>query len=199
MKTRTPLILGSKSPRREEILRHFSYPFMIAASNFEEESIPFLDSPKEYVQEIAKGKALNLIDRYPNHPILTADTTVYFKGQVFNKPSDRKEAEKMLKTLSTEGEWHSVFTALHLTFQGNHYQGVEESKVLLNPLTQKQIDKYYEKVNFLDKAGGYAIQEGGGLAVKKIDGCFHNVRGLPVNTLHALLKEIGIDLWDYLA
>ncbi len=194
-----PLILGSNSPRRKEILSQFTYPFIVKGSDFDEESVPFRGDPKPYVLEIARGKGQALLNLYSDHPILTADTTVFFKGEIFNKPLDRKEAEKMLTTLSESSEWHSVFTALCLFYKGQVYERVEESKVLLNPVTHKQIDRYYEKVNFLDKAGGYAVQEGGGLLVKKIEGCFHNVRGLPVNALQSLLSLIGIDLWDYLA
>lgn len=199
MEKLTPLILGSNSPRRKEILSHFSYPFTVISPNFDEESVPFLGDPQAYVLEIARGKAKSLAAKHPTDLILTADTTVYFKGQVYNKPFNRQEAEAMLTTLSKEGEPHSVFTALVLVCQAQEHSRVEESKVWLNPLTKKQIDRYYEKMNYLDKAGAYAIQEGGGLAVKKIEGCFHNVRGLPVNALHSLFNEIGVDLWDYLA
>lgn len=190
------IILGSQSPRREEILRFFSIPFKKASSDFAEETVLFRGDPKAYVAEIAEGKGALLANLYPENPILTADTTVVCEGKVYNKPIDRKEASSFLLTL--QGRWHSVFTALSLTVQGSTFTEVEETRILFLPLTLKEIDCYLDKINFLDKAGAYAIQQGGSILVSRIEGCYYNVMGLPINALRNALARVHINLWDHL-
>lgn len=187
------LILGSGSPRRGEILRFFSLPFTQIASNFDEDSISFLGDPTDYVKTLSQKKAEELSKRYPDKTILTADTTVFCNGVIYNKPKDLKEAISFLEYLS--GRWHSVFTSLSLFHQGSLKTTCEETKILFHELSMDQIENYLKHVNFLDKAGSYAIQQGGSLIVKKIEGCYYNVMGLPLNSLKELLMEADIDLW----
>lgn len=190
------LILGSGSPRRKEILHHFSLPFATASPSFDEDSVPFNGDPVDYVLTLSKGKVESLQQNFPDEPILGADTVVYFEGKLFGKPKNEQEAFSFLSQMS--GKWHSVFTGMTLRKKNEEYQEFEEAKVLFNSLTEKQIQKYLSKLNWRDKAGGYAIQAAGGLIVRRIDGCYYNVMGLPVNALHLLLQSIGIDLWDFL-
>ena len=117
-------------------------------------------------------------------------------GKIYNKPLNEAEAFNMLSALSSK--WHSVYTALTLYSDGRTWTAYEETKVLFNDLSAAEIRYYHKKLDWSDKAAGYAIQEGFGLAIKKIDGCYYNVMGLPVNCVRALLLNIGIDLWDYL-
>lgn len=190
------LILGSQSPRRKEILNFFSYPFEAVTSNFDEESIPFKGDPGLFVCEIASGKAKALALQFPDDIILTADTTVYHEGKNYGKPVDIEEAFLALSELA--GKWHSVFTGVSLIKGDQHWTAFEETRILFNELTPEEIRQYHSKLHWSDKAGGYAIQMAGGLAVKKIDGCYYNVMGLPINTVRKLLVNVGIDLWDYL-
>jgi septum formation protein len=190
------IILGSQSPRREEILSFFSIPFTKASSDFDEESIAFLGDPASYVKTIAQKKGEALSPSYPKKPILTADTTVFCEGKIYNKPRDRKEAFSFLSEL--QGKWHSVFTGMALIFEGSFFTEVEETRILFSPLSSEEINKYLDHVNFLDKAGSYAIQQGGSILVNRIEGCYYNVMGLPLNGLKTLLKKIDIDLWDHL-
>lgn len=189
-------LLGSQSPRRKEILGYFDIPFRQVSSSFHEEGIPFNGNPAAYVQSIADGKAQSLASLYPLNIILTADTTVYKDGKVYNKPNTPEEAFQFLRELS--GSWHSVFTALTLQTSEKKFSIVEETKVLFNHLTEEEIHIYYQKLPYADKAGGYMIQQAGGLIVKKIDGCYYNVMGLPINALRTILLNIGIDLWNHL-
>lgn len=191
------LLLGSQSPRRLEILQYFNLPFEQVSSDFDEESFPFDGHPVHYVSALAKGKAESLAARYPSAMILTADTIVYREGKIYGKPKDDQEAFSYLKELV--GQWHEVYTGLALYTLGNYYQGVEETKVLFNALTDEQITAYHQALPISDKAGGYMIQGAGGLIVNRIDGCYYNVMGLPINTLSSLLKKCGIDLWRHLA
>lgn len=189
------IVLGSQSPRRKEILSFFNLPFVQATPSFNEETIHFRRDPIHYVCALAEGKARNLHDQYPKDIIITADTAVYRSGKIYNKPKDETEAFTML--LELEGKWHSVFTGVAILKEENLYLGWEETRVLFNSMTKDEIRNYHQKIHWKDKAGGYAIQMAGGLIVKKIDGCYYNVMGLPINTIHSLLKQCGIELWDY--
>jgi septum formation protein len=177
-------------------LRFFSIPFQQIPSQFEEESILFTGDPIAYVNTLSRKKAEELTLHYSNRTILTADTTVFCEGVLYNKPTSREEAISFLTTLS--GKWHSVFTGLSLFHAGTFYEKVEETKILFHTLTHEQIHLYLERINFLDKAGGYAIQQCGGLIVKKIEGCYYNVMGLPLHSCHTLLLHAGVDLWHHL-
>lgn len=190
------LILGSQSPRRFEILNYFNLPFKQASPDFDEDAVPFDDNPVEYVSVLAKGKAESLIPAHPSAIILTADTIVYREGKIYGKPKNADEAFAFLKELV--GQWHSVYTGLTVYALGNYYQAVEETRVLFNALTEEQIKTYNQSLHFIDKAAGYMIQGAGGLIVNRIDGCYYNVMGLPVNALSSLLKKCGIDLWRHL-
>jgi septum formation protein len=190
------IILGSTSPRRKEILEYFSLPFRQVGSDFDEDSIAFNGNPRSYVEKLAQEKGNKLVEKHPESIIITADTTVYATGKIFGKPKDDQEAFEMLSILS--GQWHSVFTAITVTTKDKTLSGSEETKVLCNVLTPKEISQAIRKHSLFNKAGAYAIQRSGGLIVQKIDGCYYNVVGFPINTLHTLLITFGIDLWDYI-
>lgn len=190
------LILGSQSPRRKEILSYFSIPFRQETSHFDEDAIPFNGKPIEYALQLAQGKANSLGEKFPNDLILTADTIVYRDGEIFGKPSDEEHAFQIISKLA--GHWHCVYTALVLCQKGQFFHTVEKTGVLFNHLTDEQVRSYCQKTHVYDKAGGYAIQGAGGLIVKRIDGCYYNVMGLPINGLWHLLQQVGINLWDYL-
>jgi len=196
-----PLILASQSPRRREILSFFSYPFTTIASSFDELSIPFTGDPIAYAKILAESKAASLAERFPEALLLSADTVVFKEGRLFNKPADEKEAFSMLSELN--GSWHSVFTAMTVQRGVGALQrrvtAYEETRVLFHQLSPRELALYHKTFDGTDKAGGYGIQQGGALIVKKIEGCFYNVMGLPLATCRQLLAEMGIDLWYYLA
>lgn len=190
------LILGSQSPRRREILSYFSLPFEHFTSYFDESSVPFTGNPETYVRTLAEQKALALSGNHPDAAILTADTIVYRHGKIYGKPESEEDAIATLTELS--GCWHSVFTGVALFYDGNLYNQTEETRVLFNTLSNHQITGYLSKLDLYDKAGSYQVQQAGGLIVNKIDGCYYNVVGLPINCVRTLLQNIGIELWDYI-
>lgn len=190
------LILGSQSPRRSEILGYFSLPFDQVSPKFDEDAIPFKGIPQDYVLTLSKGKADSLHQEYPQHTILTADTIVYRNGKIYGKPANEQEAVECLTELA--GNWHSVFTGVTVRRGHEEYHQAEETKVLFNPLTPHQIREYHTKLHLYDKAGSYQIQMAGGLIVRKIEGCYYNIVGLPINTVRTLLVHFGVDLWNYL-
>lgn len=190
------IILGSQSPRRKEILGYFSIPFEQASPNYDEDAIPFCGDPHRYVRTLSEGKSMSLASLYPDAVIITADTIVYRDGKLYGKPRDAKHSHEILSELS--GEWHTVFTCITVRKGEEVYTEIEETRVLFNILTPEAIRQYEQQLHCADKAGSYFIQQAGSLIVKKIDGCFYNVMGLPINTLWHLLKRVGIDLWQHL-
>lgn len=189
------IILGSQSPRRKEIFNYFDLSFEQAKPPFDEESIPFQGDPENYVLELSKHKALSLHSLYPQAAIVTADTVVFCNGKVYNKPADYAEAFHFLTELT--GKWHSVFTGVTLSYQGQFFQKTAETRVLFNPLTPEQIHTYLKLSQWEDKSGGYTIQKLGVLLVQRIEGCYYNVIGFPVNAVRDLFLQLGIDLWNY--
>jgi septum formation protein len=190
------LILGSQSPRRKEILEFFSVPFIQASPSFDEDSVPFNGDPEEYVCALSKGKGEALRERFPEALILTADTIVFREGKVYGKPKDMDEAIQILSELA--GEWHAVYTGVTVQNQGEVLSRAEVTHVLFHSLTLEEIRHYLACTHWRDKAGGYAIQGKGGIIVRKINGCYYNVMGLPLNTVESLLSHFGVELWNHL-
>lgn len=190
------LILGSQSPRRKEILGYFSIPFDQVASSFDEDSISFSGDPEKYVMDLSKCKSECLVNKFPDSIVLTADTIVFRAGKIYGKPKNEHHAYQSLLELS--GQWHSVYTGVTIQKGNKVHTGVEVTQVLFNELTPDQMNQYITSNEGTDKAGGYAIQGKGGLIVHKIEGCYYNVMGLPINTVERLLKYFRIELWNYL-
>jgi len=190
------IILGSQSPKRREILGHFSIPFMVVPSDFDEESIPFAGNPGQHALILSQKKNEVLRKQYPNEVILTADSVVYSDGKLYNKPANEEEAFSFLSAFS--GKWQSVFTGVTASRGPLVYSDIEETKILVNTLTPEQIKKFHSSIFTLDKAGGYTIEKSGILIVSRLEGCYDNVLGLPINTTRKLLLKVGIDLWDFL-
>lgn len=190
------LILGSQSPRRREILNYFSLPFRQVSPDFDETQVAYQGNPASFASEVAKRKALCLSDRFPKEIILTADTVVHRQNRLFLKPESLEEAQAMLRELS--GKEHQVYTGVCVARGNDIFLDAEESRVFFHELTEPQIRSYVDTFAPLDKAGGYAIQKGGSLIVKRIEGCYYNIMGLPIHTVRRLLLKAGVDLWDYL-
>lgn len=190
------IILGSQSPRRKELLELFSIPFVQIPSDFDEESVLYEGNPGEHAMLLSKKKSETLAEQYPIDVILTADSVVFCNGKLYNKPRDEEEAHLFLSAFC--GRWQSVFTGVTVCRGPLAYTDVAETRILFNPLTPEQIKNYHRHTYFLDKAGGYTIEKLGNLVVSRIEGCYDNVLGLPINTTQKLLLKVGIDLWDFL-
>lgn len=191
------VILGSQSPRRKEILEYFSLPFVVAPSNFDESVMIYDGNVEAFVQDSAQEKGRALLEKFPNDVIITADTVVYLEGKIFLKPKDDAEAVEMLKELS--GKTHEVVSGISVRKGEKRESGVERTRVIFNPIGEREIEAYLKVSHGTDKAGAYGIQECGALLVKGIEGSFYNVVGLPINLLQKKLKLFGIDLWDALS
>ena len=182
------MILASASPRRAELLRQLGIEFQVLSSEVPEVHHQELTA-LEVSQINAYRKARAVAKKLPDMLVLGADTLVCLETRLFGKPSGLEEAYQMLEEL--QGRTHEVVTALCLMKLREHRQRIfaERTSVTFRNLDAPSIRRYLNKVNPLDKAGGYAIQEEGGLIIEKISGSYSNVVGLPVERLAAELKE----------
>ena len=183
------IILASQSPRRAEIMRMLGVNFKVESSNIYEEMKQNIEQNKIAIN-ISKAKAETISHKYPNDIIIGADTIVFFNEGIFGKPKDKNESKKMLKALS--GNSHKVITGVTIM---NEKLGIlktfsETTEVFVQKIPTKKIEYYINNFNTLDKAGSYGIQEWFSVWIKKINGCYYNVMGLPVSKLYRYLNEI---------
>ncbi|MCS7004435.1 MAG: Maf family protein [Cytophagales bacterium] len=173
------LILASASPRRKEILQQAGFSFSIRKKNIEESYSPSLH-PLEVPTFLAKKKAESYAHELsPNEILITADTVVILENQILGKPQNKQEAFQMLTRLS--GKKHAVVTGICLSSYLHQHTFDQITYVYFKPLSQAQIEYYIEHYSPFDKAGAYGIQEWIGLiGVSRIEGCFYNVVGFPI-------------------
>jgi septum formation protein len=182
-----PIILASASPRRSALLRQIGLQFSVVTSDTPEIHDGELTA-REIAQVNAYRKARNVAKKHPDALVLGADTLVYLETLLMGKPGSLEHAYEMLEQL--QGRTHEVVTAVCLLNLRNHRQRIftEVTNVTFRPLDAVTIRRYLTKVNPLDKAGAYAIQEEGDLIVEKIAGSYTNVVGLPVERLQTELR-----------
>jgi septum formation protein len=179
------ILLASGSPRRRELLENQGLAFRVVISPAEEihdESM----APEALCEANAELKAAAVALDHPEEIVIGADTLVFIDGKALGKPKDMDEARAMLRRLS--GRTHRVCSGVCIVFPGGRrecFHGLTE--VDFRELDDQAIDSYFSKVNPLDKAGGYGIQENGDLLVAGIRGSFDNVMGLPVDLVMARL------------
>jgi septum formation protein len=181
------IILASASPRRKEIFEKTGLKFSVDAGNYEEDMDSTLE-PHRLARFLSFQKATNVAHRHANALVIAADTFIVFKGRLMGKPHTRVEAHKMLKTLN--GKMHSVITGFTVvdTESGKRLSRSVETRVWFKQMTDIEIATYVKSGEPLDKAGAYAIQGLGSVIVRKIEGDYLNVVGLP---LHAVAKALG--------
>jgi septum formation protein len=187
------IILASASPRRREILKKAGLKFRVDAGDYKED-LSLKLAPHDLARFLSSEKAKGVAVRHKDAVIIAADTFIQFKKNILGKPHTKAEAKRMLSMLSNKT--HSVITGFTVidTATGKKISSSVETKVTFKKLTAKEISSYVETGEPLDKAGAYAIQGLGALLVKKIDGDYLNVIGLPLSALSDILKKFGIDL-----
>lgn len=177
------IILGSASPRRQELLKSLRFEFLIKPTHADE-TFPAVLKAQEIPIYLAEKKA----DAYPDELketeiLITSDTIVWCDGKVLNKPVNFVEGKKMLETLS--GKMHEVYTAVCLKSGNKQTTFYDVSKVYFKKLKTEEIEYYLTNFSPYDKAGGYGVQDWiGYIGIDKIDGSFYNVMGLPVKELY---------------
>lgn len=182
------LILGSKSPRRKELLSSIGLQFEIRTKETDENYPETL--PVEQIAEyIAQLKADDLIeDLQDDEILLCADTTVQIDNILLGKPKDAKEASKMLSLLS--GRTHIVTTGVVIASNEMELSFSVKTEVTFKPLSMDEIEYYIEKYQPFDKAGSYGIQEWiGYIGIQKINGSYNNVVGLPTHEVYQALQK----------
>ncbi len=177
------IILASKSPRRKELLEGLEIPFEIRTKEVEE-VYPNNLPPKDVASFLAKLKAQPIISTLQKDEILLAsDTIVLLDGEILGKPKNKEEARRMLGKLSNKT--HEVITGVHMQSINKSYNFSNTTKVHFTRITEEQITHYIEKYQPFDKAGSYGIQEWiGFIGIKKIEGCYFSVMGLPVHDVY---------------
>lgn len=178
------IILASASPRRKELLAQIRREFEVSALNLPEKSAYL--RPHRLVCDLACQKAGDLPARYPDDIVVSADTIVWFEGEVYGKPRDEKEAEEYLTRMS--GEWHTVYTGVCVTQGVRRIVFYDKSRVKFRKLSQEQIRAYIRDKRPLDKAGAYGIQDNE--VVERYRGSYSNIMGLPVERLDEVLKRM---------
>jgi len=188
----TGIILASASPRREQLLRQVGCDFRVEASQAEENNAAALP-PAELVRRHALAKAQAVAAKAPaGEIVIGADTIVTLAGKVYGKPTDAPAAIEMLQELS--GQTHSVWSGVAVVVADRSFTAAVETQVTLARLTPDQIRRYVATGEPLDKAGAYAVQGRGALFVERLEGCYFNVVGLPLQTLSQLLAQAGVEL-----
>ena len=183
------LVLASASPRRKELLEKTGLRFEIIVSDIEEKITK--SAPDEMVKSLARQKAMAVYEKLaPDRVVIGADTIVEAGGKVLGKPADADEAFKMLRMLS--GKQHSVYTGVSVISGGIDISFAERTKVTFYELTDEEIKGYTATGEPLDKAGAYGIQGRGALLVKKIEGDYNNVVGLPIARLYRSLSRLAL-------
>ncbi len=189
------IVLASASPRRRDILSELGVDFKIITSDTDESSDE--KNPERLTEELARRKGLAVYEKLLREPcegvdaknaiIISADTLVACDGKILGKPENEEDALNMLRMLC--GREHSVSSGVAITIGGVTRSAVCTTRVFVEDVPHERLVEYVKSGEPMDKAGAYAIQGGFSLWIKKIDGCYFNVVGLPINTLAKLYFE----------
>ena len=183
------IILASTSPRRRSLLEKIGVQFEIIPSTIEED-ISLKLNPDKFVEHYAELKAKNVSQNRHDSLVIGADTVVVFNGSILGKPGSFDEAYTTLSILS--GNTHSVYTGVSIQQKNKSISHTfhAQTQVTFNRVTNEEINFYIENYKPYDKAGSYGIQDWFSVCVEKIDGCYFNVMGLPLNRLYTELKNV---------
>lgn len=196
------IILASESPRRKEIMKIMGIPYEVLASNVDE-AVEKME-PGKMVQALARQKTSNVRSRLgeikaenDNVIIIGADTMVFYQGHALGKPKDKKDAVRILQMLSDDT--HEVYTGVSIIIRNKDGRQEDISfdvrtEVVVQPLSEKQIEDYISTGEPMDKAGAYGIQGSFGIHIKEIAGDYYNVVGFPIAKIYENLFSKGIDI-----
>lgn len=184
------IILASQSPRRHQLLQQAGLNFVVKLQDVEEvfpDDLP-IDEVAVYLAELKATAARSFLE-LPQDVILTADSVVILDGEIFGKPKDKADAQRILRRLS--GREHRVITGVCLLTADQSIAFGDTAHVKFGDLSDEEIDYYIEEYQPFDKAGSYAIQEWIGLCkIERIQGTYANIMGLPVQRVYAALEEL---------
>ena len=181
------LILASNSPRRKQLLEMVGLKFKVVPSNYDEAALK-LKNIYKLPYELAKKKAEAIAKLYPNDTILAADTDVFVDGKMLGKPNGPKGVKQILKALSNKT--HFVITGVTIIHKNKKISFESKTKVSFYPITDKEISDYIKTKEPFDKSGAYAIQGFGARFIKKIDGDYYTIMGLPIAQVIKHLEKL---------
>ena len=187
------VVLASKSPRRQELLRGMGVEFVVCPSDAREMILPQWN-PDEVVRQLASQKADEVYDRLVPESekqllVIGGDTIVVADGRVLGKPHDTEEAARMLRLLS--GRIHRVYSGICIRTASEKLVDHDVAEVTFAPLSDDDISYYVERYHPLDKAGSYGVQEWIGYrGISRLEGSFYNVMGLPTHLLWNMLEHL---------
>ena len=182
----TDIILASASPRRSELMTLAGFRFDVICADIDE-IVPEKALPQEVVMSLALQKAQAVAKDHCKSAVVGSDTVVALDGKILGKPRSEKEAVEMLRSLS--GRIHKVFTGVAIVCGEKVTSFFEETEVEFYPLTDQEILDYVATGEPMDKAGAYGIQGRGAVLVKRINGDYFNVMGLPISKVYRELKD----------
>ena len=185
---KSPLALASASPRRVALLRQVGVAFTVVDPG-PDRPWPDPAEPRHGVRALALDKARRVATRCPGSVVVAADTVVVVRGRRLGKPRDPEEAFEMLRLL--HGRTHEVWTGLAVLHEGERRTAAECTRVQLARLEPRELEAYVETGEPVDKAGAYAIQGLAAQFVKRIEGEYSNVVGLPLSRLRQVLREFA--------
>jgi len=187
------IVLASRSPRRSEILKAAGIPFEVICADADETPVKSVTAA-ELTMGLASRKLRAVCGKVGDgRLILAADTVVCRNGEVFGKPKDESDAERML-TLLSDG-WHEVYTGIAMQKNGKLVIDYDVTHVRMRKIGKAEIKAYIASGEPADKAGAYAVQELGSIFVQRLDGSFHNVVGLPICLVcEHLYDDFGISV-----
>jgi len=181
------IILASKSPRRSELMRIAGFKFEVRSKDVPEDH-PADTKAEDIPLFLARKKASALLpELHDDEVVIGADTIVILDGKIYEKPKDREDAISMISDLC--GHTHTVVTGVFIASKSKEVAFSEATKVTFNSLSPDEIAYYVDTYNPYDKAGAYACQEWiGAVAIRKFEGDYFNVVGLPINRVYEELK-----------
>lgn len=182
----TDIILASASPRRSELMTLAGFRFDVICADIDE-IVPEKALPQEVVMSLALQKAQAVAKDHCKSAVVGSDTVVALDGKILGKPHSESEAAEMLRSLS--GRIHKVFTGVAIVCGEKVTSFFEETEVEFYPLTDQEILDYVATGEPMDKAGAYGIQGRGAVLVKRINGDYFNVMGLPISKVYRELKD----------
>ena len=186
------VVLASQSPRRLELLRQIGIEPVVLVPEADETRRPG-EEFAEFLRRVSISKILAVYEKkYYQSLLVGADTVVIVGEEMIGKPRDRQDAAAMLRSLS--GRQHEVWTGVALMHRGETRFETAITQVFFKPLSDREIEHYLDRADYLDKAGAYAIQGRAALFVERIEGCFFNVMGFPLNLFYRMADRFGIDL-----
>jgi len=188
------IVLASASPRRKELLQLIGLAPEVIPPDIEEAARPG-EAIADFLERVTIAKAIEVYKKKFFHSLLiSADTIVLLDEALIGKPASRADAFAMLRRLS--GRRHEVLTGLALMHQGETTFAISRTHVEFKKLTAGEIEHYLDHENFIDKAGAYAIQGRAAIFVERIEGCYFNVMGFPLNLFYRMLTARGLNAYE---